>query len=656
MTSTRKADLAFVLAVAAALGLSLAAGLVLAPAPAPAPAPPPVPSPPRPPGDFDPRAVDARALADVEDGTTTSERQDLEALAARGRSALERDVPGVVEAEEALAGLAAFGEKAVPLSLAWLEDENPIVRRAGARLAGRIASPLPVPALAARLEDEAWEVQADVAWALGRIGDRSAVVDLLVWRKEMANGPRHPVAKIRVAEALLRLGNTSAVEWLMDGMFGKVFEGALASRILREQAGGGFGFDREAARRDTDAAARKWCLWWQDWKGFFRPAETSPDRTQADRLAARILEEMRALDGSRYYTLYWGRPLLARLGTLSVDYLLEALYEGDPSDPRDASFHIRMNAAESLGMMVEMKVQPAPDRARIAPHLNAVLSTDAHASARGAAARALAVMGDRRSVAPLLHRLEDDPDPSVRIEAARTLEALGFASAVPRLEAFLPGGPGENEALRFETRAALNTCRRESPLPPVVEGLATALEAGDAATAEEALARLGALTGRRSTLPPAEDAGAREKLLASWRRQARFDVLVRRLIALHHAGETGRSFEILTGELASYLGPEAPPRPSDASKALDYFTGFQDLWTILGGIREAIDADELFSTRIVNGAEALKTVTGRPNAMHPRTVTSAGVGSSGQVKSVLISLLERWESWARRNGPGCLPE
>jgi HEAT repeat protein len=491
------------------------------------------------------------------------------------------------------------------------------------------------------LDETDWQVQADAAWALGRIGDRSAVIDLLRWRADGANEPLHPFVKIRVAEALLRLGNTSQVRWLVDAMYGSqspVFEAECADNALREASGRSSGFDREGTRSAMQNTGLHWALWWERWEGFFRPPGPAPDRTDERRLRHRVAQALRDIGGSRYFDLFWARDLLARAGDLAVPDLTAALYEGDPARAGDPASHRRMNACEVFRMMVEIKVQPAPDKGVLAPHLNQVLAADADSAVRAAAARTVAVLGDRRSVGPLLALLSSDPDPSVRREAAKALGALGFADAVPALAKALPGATG---ILRFEIESALLRCRGRPHLEPIVEALAKGIEGDDRDLCEEALTRLEEETGRRTALPPRAD--ARSRLLASWRHVARFHTLWRDLVTEHDSG--GPGFAETAAKLRALLGPEVPPPPADPKAALRYYTDFRNLWKRLAALRMAVDRASqgpMDAAELAWLGEGLSALTGRANDLHPRTP-----------QLDLNAAYDGWVAWAERNAPGC---
>jgi HEAT repeat protein len=602
---------------------------------------------------YDPFALDSTRLDAIRAALSKTDEEEILNHLEQVRVALASDVPAIIELEEALLGLSTLGEGVAPYAAELLADSRPAFRRAGARLAGGLGLPLLVPILARTLEDEFWEVQAEAAGALGRIGDRSAVPDLLRWRAELINKPRHPIARTQVAGALLRLGNTSCVSWLLDGVIGDVekersrgaqspvFEGSRATEFLREQSGKNFGFDREAHRKDIEAAALRWCRWWKEWEGFFIPREPTPDRTDPLRLASRIASELKALEGRRYYSQHYGRLLMARVGAIGAAYLIHALYKKDPGDPRDTLAHLRVNACEILRMMIEMKIQPAPDKAELAVHLHRVLLEDSAFAVRAAAARTLACLGDRRSVEPLLDRLRWDENDSAQVECARALESLGFASMVPDLETLLksPDGP-TRPGLRFEVQAALLKARGQSPLDPIVEALEAGLEEGDNDLCEEACTRLGQLTGRWSKVPPLEDREACQKWIGTWKRLARFHTGTLALIEAFKKGDTGE-LNRLARELDTLLGPEVPARPQDPQALVKYFIGFRGFWCVAGEVRKTLDADELDPAGVLNGGEALAALSGKSNNLHPR----AGM-------KPLNESLREWEAWGEKNAPG----
>ncbi|MHC4779494.1 MAG: HEAT repeat domain-containing protein [Planctomycetota bacterium] len=650
MTSDQKADVAFVMAVAAALGMSLLAGLALAPSPLPPEPPPPVPQRPDVPSGFDPFQVDRAALEALRGGLGKQEKKRLADLGMKIETKLTAEPPAPLEAEEAIRSLAERGESGAVLAVDFLADERPVIRRAGARLAGHLESPLLVPALAPLLEDLQWEVQADAAWALGKIGDRSAVIDLLKWRAEKINKPRHTVVYLRVAEALLRLGNTSCVDYLIDGVIGHptpvgspVFQGSLATAALKEQSGRSFGFDRESYKEANEAAASRWAIWWEEWRPHFAPGKPSPDRTSPTRLAAGMQREIKALKGERYYLQHFGRLLLARAGSLAVDFLLPELYAGDPGDPMDPASHLRLNAAETLKLMVEMGLHPAPDKALLAAHMNLALGQDRSAPVRAACARALALLGDRRSVAPLLERLSQDGDLSVRIESARALGELAFTSAAGDLETFTRSAPSTlNPVLRAEAEAARLRCLGLSPLKPFVETLTTAVTEQDRGLCEEILTRLGELTGRRTKVPPWGTAA--DALVASWNRLEQFDASTVDLVEAYLSEGGGPALKKICERLRSLLGPDVPPPPSIPRAAVGHFLEFRDYWKVVAKIRAALDADELDTPTLLASVKKLEKVTRKSCALHPRLQQMERTRE-----------LEKWTAWGEKNAPGCPP-
>ncbi|MHC4601068.1 MAG: hypothetical protein ACYS47_18905, partial [Planctomycetota bacterium] len=142
MSDDRKADVAFVMVVAAALGMSLLAGLALAPQPQPPPLAPVRPPLKTVPAGYDPNGLDVEKMNAIRSGLSKDETVEIDGLVQRIRVALGAEIPQVLEAEQAVLKLAALGEKAAPSAAALLADSRPPFRRAGARLAGHAGSPL----------------------------------------------------------------------------------------------------------------------------------------------------------------------------------------------------------------------------------------------------------------------------------------------------------------------------------------------------------------------------------------------------------------------------------------------------------------------------------------------------------------------------------
>lgn len=89
--------------------------------------------------------------------------------------------------------------------LAFLEHEDPAIRRRAALAAGRIGDPLAIPRLTPRLRDPEVEVRRGAAFALGLIGNAEAVPALLAL---LADGDA--LTRGRAAEALSRIAPKEA--------------------------------------------------------------------------------------------------------------------------------------------------------------------------------------------------------------------------------------------------------------------------------------------------------------------------------------------------------------------------------------------------------------------------------------------------------------
>jgi len=154
----------------------------------------------------------------TEDATTPGE-QAASALVAIGSPAYQPLTqalagPAWIARKNAAWALGALGNRsAIPLLTRALRDTEAPVRRRGAWALGALDSSEAVPALIEALKDTDAGVREQVAWALGAIGDRRAVDGLVGALGDSAAGVRK-----QAAWALGALGDSRAVSGLMKAL------------------------------------------------------------------------------------------------------------------------------------------------------------------------------------------------------------------------------------------------------------------------------------------------------------------------------------------------------------------------------------------------------------------------------------------------------
>ena len=154
----------------------------------------------------------------AKDSTTPGE-QAAAALVAIGTPAYEPltkvlAAPAWIARRNAAWALGALGNRtAVPLLTRTLRDTEAPVRRRGAWALGALDSSEAVPALVEALKDSDAGVREQVAWALGAIDDRRAVDGLIGALTDSAAGVRK-----QAAWALGAIGDKRAVTALMKAL------------------------------------------------------------------------------------------------------------------------------------------------------------------------------------------------------------------------------------------------------------------------------------------------------------------------------------------------------------------------------------------------------------------------------------------------------
>ena len=320
----------------------------------------------------------------------------------------------------------ALGEvgdaSAVPALLEALKDSNEEVRRGAADALGEIGDASAAPALLEALKDSYdEEMLKHAAGALGKIGDASAVPGLLQALKYRDKwGPRY------AADALGEIGDASAVPALLE---------ALKYR------------DKWGPRYAADAL------------GKIGDASAVPA----------LLEALKDSYDEEMYKHAAGA--LGKIGDASaVPGLLQALKYRDKWGPR--------YAADALGEIGDASAVPA---------LLEALKDNSDAWVRRYAAEALGKIGDASAVPGLLQALKDNSDAWVCKLAAEALRKIDDASAVPAL---LPALKDSNVSVRRLAVYALGEVGDASAVPALLEALKDSNEEVRRGAAD-ALAKIG---------------------------------------------------------------------------------------------------------------------------------------------------------------------
>jgi HEAT repeat protein len=358
-----------------------------------------------------------------DESKTTNEYAALVSLTLPAlRKLLEDPEPAVRgAAAEALGHLGA--KEAVHDLLKLLRDVDASLRGAAARALGCLGAEKYAPELRMLLTDQVASVRGAAAEALGRVRDKQAVPVLLKLLQDVDDSPRGAAA-----EALGRLGAKEAAPQL---------------RVLLK--------DPEPVVRARGA----------DLLGRLGAPEAVPDllnlcddqalvRLSAARALGRLDDKkavpqlLKLLRDAEQPVRGVAAEALGRLGAKEAVPELLKLFQGADDSPRGA-------AAEALGRL---------DAKEAVPQLLTLL-TDLVASVRGAAAEALGRL-DAKEAVPQLLTLLTDPVASVRGAAAEALGRLGAREAVPQLLTLLAHGA---PSARHLAAAVLEGLGPGSPLP-----------------------------------------------------------------------------------------------------------------------------------------------------------------------------------------------
>jgi HEAT repeat protein len=527
----------------------------------------------------------------------------------------------------------ALGEKAVPALAAVMRKGSPDAREEAGRLLRDIASPLGTEAMVRGLSDEAFEVQIRCAEALGRIGDRSVILDLLAWKGTTAK--RHHGARVAVSRALCALGNRQGLPYLIASLSGStatsdVYNIRLALDSLRRHTGQNFGLDPHGLRPDREARARDWEDWWEEWGPHMVLKNVSADHTDTARLAWRTAREIETLGGNRYFDMMQAKKILKGAGRLVLPHVLRALYHG--LDGRKGTFHVRLGSCHVLGLMAADGME-LPSGTQ---HLAWVLHTDENGAVRAQAAAALGLAGSRRSVSALARTALTDSEISPRIEATISLGRLGSRDALPYLAKLLAQTDILPE-LRLAARVAQGRINGQSGIEALVLFLGQACESKDFTLAEKAHMGLVEITGRNplknrniSIISPAE----RKKLLLGWQRTAARWALVRGLSEAVAAKDADCA-RIASEALAQGSGLKARDLPS-ADEQYRFWEAFRQVWIWIEEMNLALENGETVRFSLLS--RRLERFFPHRDGFHP--------GMNGFYKRKVLQGWQEWAEWA----------
>ena len=186
--------------------------------------------------------------------------------------------------------IAGAGRWIVPFLLVALKNPDPLNRMEAAYCLGRIGDPVAAPPLIALLrEDPPTDQTVILADALGALGDGAALevlrpklkytVEREVYGRTV--GPveikmmesREATVRQAAAEALARLGDTTGMPLLIQGLAGNGWVRRDASVRLDRLTGGkvDFGFYLDMPKTEVDKVIASWNAWWEKNRAAFKP-------------------------------------------------------------------------------------------------------------------------------------------------------------------------------------------------------------------------------------------------------------------------------------------------------------------------------------------------------------------------------------------------
>jgi HEAT repeat protein len=279
----------------------------------------------------------------------------------------------------------------------------------------------------------------------------------------------HPTVRLRTALALSSGRDAKAVSTLITLLTELPLEQARqAEEYLTELAGDQapkttLGNDSAARQKCRDA----WATWWQASEDDKRLLDEVRKRTVTEALRQKCEELIKQLGDADFTVREKAQAEVKAMGSLIVPLLRNATRHADleirnrardclsvmerdknlplsPITPRLIALRKPAGAAETLLAYV-----PYADEETVLPEVQLALNavafkngkpepavvcalSDAQAARRAAAAEALCLGGDRAHL-PMLRKMLNDPEPSVRLKVALALAGAGQRDAVPTL-------------------------------------------------------------------------------------------------------------------------------------------------------------------------------------------------------------------------------
>ncbi len=393
--------------------------------------------------------------------------------------------------------LLEFGEAACEPLLRKLAERGEVNTRAwAAEVLGQLKHPRAVPALLACLADLHDQVRSRAAGALGKIGDRHAVPELI----HLMLGDPVPYVRIQSVRALGAIGDPRALHHLIDSL--KDGEWWVRVRVIEalEQLGERAVEPLLLALEDPDTEVRQRAAMTLERLGVL---DTLLERVGDGDVAAReklvaaaqsgVVEILvAALAHSNPRVRYAVAEILGEVPHATVAAALIERLQQEQAAPivaellRSLAKLREEKAAEPISRLLghgneTIRVEAVRALERIPfPNPNELLAAavrDPQPRVRGGAAVVLGRVGDRNSV-PALLELLGDCDAAVRAEAARALGLLRASEAVARLvDAFHDFAP----EVQIAAARALGQIGVPDCLETLVRGLENAsAELGDA--------------------------------------------------------------------------------------------------------------------------------------------------------------------------------
>jgi HEAT repeat protein len=366
---------------------------------------------------------------------------------------------------------------------------DPGARAWAAEILGELKQPKSVQALLTAMSDLQDQVRARAAGALGKIGDRRAVPDLI----HLMLGDPVPYVRIQSVRALGAIGDARALHHLIDSL--KDGEWWVRIRVIEalEQLGDDAIEPLILALEDSDTEVRQRAAMTLERLGVL---DTLIERVGDGDVAAReqlvvagqagVVEVLiDALGNTNPRVRYAVAEILGEVRNGAVSVALIARLEQEDASPikaevlRSLARLREAHAAEPISRLLgdendSIRVEAVRALERIPfPNPNELLASavrDPEARVRAGAATVLGKVGDPHSVPALLELLADC-DAGVRAEAARALGLLRASESMERLvDAFHDYVP----EVQIAAARALGQVGRSECLETLVRGLENA--------------------------------------------------------------------------------------------------------------------------------------------------------------------------------------